>query len=139
MIELARYIYENYPGIKNKVFLWQLLSLLDKNEDKVITVKENNKFKGSAIYVKISDDELWKIQYGFIKTDDPGEIVKLLNNVGDNIHFLYVLADSQKTILKGLREVIGKENPKTVSWFNPEMTKLNKFNLKGRVKLCLLS
>lgn len=136
MIELSKYIYKNYPNLKNKIQYWQLLSLLDKNEDKVITIKENEEFKGSALYIRISDDDLWKIEYGFIDLTNPKEIVQLLNSKGDNIHFLYVLADGQKTILKGLREVIKKENPKTISWFNPEMTKLNKFNLKGRVQLC---
>ncbi len=132
MIELARYIYKNYPGLKDKVLLWQLLSLLDKNEDKVIVVRENTVLMGCGMFVRISDEQLWKLQYGFIDLTKPNEIQELLNSKGENIHFLYLLADGIKTILKGLREVIKKENPKTVSWFNPSMTKFHKFTLKGR-------
>jgi len=130
MLELCKYIYENYPTLKSKIQYWQLLSLLDRNDDKIITVKEDNKFKGSALYSRISDDILWKIEWGFLDMSKPQDIQEVLNGKGNNIHFLYLLADGQKTILKGLREVIKKENPKTVSWFNPEMTKLNKFNIK---------
>lgn len=130
MIELSKYIYENYPDLKNKIQYWQLLSLLDRNEDKVIIVKEDNKFKGSALYAKISDETLWKIEWGFLDLTKPQNIQEVLNDKGNNIHFLYLLADSFRTIRKGLKEVIQKENPKNVSWFNPEMTNLNKFNLK---------
>ena len=138
MIELCDYIYHNYPGLKDKVAYWQLLSLLDRNEDKVITVKEGDKFRGASLFVRISDDDLWKIEYGFLDLTNQENIAKLLNGSGDNIHFIYVLADSMKTILRGLREVIKKENPKTVSWYNPEMTKFNKFNLR-RSLICLQS
>lgn len=127
MLELCNYIYENYPDLKYKIARWQLLSLLDRNEDKIITVKENNEFKGSALYVRISDETLWKIEYGFLDLTSFNSIQEVLNDKGNNIHFLYLLADSYKTIMKGLREVINKENPKTISWFNPEMTKFNKF------------
>lgn len=136
MIELSKYIYENYPGLKNKVQYWQLLSLLDKNEDKVIIVKEGNVFKGAALYVRLTDDTFWKLHYGFIKIDNPQNIQQILNEKGENIHFLYLLADGIKTILKGLREVMIKENPKTISWFSPDMSKLNNFKLKRR-ELCL--
>jgi hypothetical protein len=136
MLELSKYIYNNYPGLKDKFQYWQILSLFDKNEDKIITVKENGEFKGSSLYLKISDDILWKIEYGFIDLTKPDEVAQMFNSKGDNVHFLYVLAGGVKTILRGLREVIEKEKPKTVSWYNPEMTKLNKFNLKREVVLC---
>ena len=138
MLELSKYIYENYPDLKNKIQYWQLLSLLDRNEDKVIIVKEDGKFKGAAMYARISDETLWKIEWGFLDLTNPREIQEVLNDKGNNIHFLYLLADGTRTILKGLREVIKKENPKNISWFNPEMTKLNKFNLK-RSLVCLHS
>lgn len=136
MIELSKYIYENYPYLKDKIQYWQLLSLLDRNEDKVITVKEDGNFKGSALYVRISDETLWKIEWGFLDLTKPDDLQEALNDKGNNIHFLYLLADGQGTILKGLKETIKKENPKTVSWFSPEMTKLNKFTLKKERLVC---
>src|SRR3990167_6281695 len=135
MLELCNYIFYNYPDLKNRIARWQLLSLLDKNEDKIIIVKENGKFKGSALYVKLTDETLWKLEWGFIDIKNPDDIKQMLSEKGNNIHFLYVLADNFKTIRKCLREAIKKENPKNVSWYNPEMTKFNKFNLK-RSLLC---
>ena len=135
MLELCDHILRNYPKLTNRIARWQLLSLLDRNEDKVIIVKENGLIKGSALYLKLTDETLWKLEYGFIDLRNPEIVNQMLKERGDNIHFLYVLANGVRTILKGLREVIKKENPKTVSWYNPEMTKFNKFNLK-RSSLC---
>lgn len=135
MIELSRYIYEHYPNIKSKIQYWKLLSLLDKNEDKIIMVMGNNKILGTALYAKISDENLWKIEYGFLNLTKPEDVKVILEDNGENIHFLYLLAKSFLIIKKGLSEVIKKENPKTVSWFSPDMKKLNKFELK-RSLLC---
>lgn|SRR3990167_10319639 len=134
MLELCDHILKNYPKLTNQVSRWQLLSLLDRNEDRVVIIKENEKIKGSALYLQLTDETLWQIKYGFIDLKNPETVNRMLREQGDNIHFLYVLADGVKTILRGLREVIKKENPKTVSWYNPEMTKFNKFNLKERTK-----
>src|SRR3990167_2572207 len=134
MLELCDHILRNYPKLTNRIARWQLLSLLDRNEDKVIIVKENGLIKGSALYLKLTDETLWKLEYGFIDLRNPEIVNQMLKERGDNIHFLYVLANGVRTILKGLREVIKKENPKTVSWYNPEMTKFNKF--KKEVQLC---
>lgn len=136
MIELSKYIYENYPGLKDKVQYWQLLSLLDKNEDKVVVVKENNNFKGAALYVRLTDETLWKLRYGFMRVDNAWDIQQMISEKGQNIHFLYLLADGTTTILKGLREVMRKENPKTISWFSPDMSKFNMW--KGKVSLLCL-
>ncbi|MDI6732317.1 MAG: hypothetical protein QME16_00090 [Planctomycetota bacterium] len=135
MIELSKYIYENYPGLKNRFAYWQILSLLDKNEDKVITVKDGDKFLGAAMYARVTDDTLWKLQYGFMKVDNPQDALQMLSEKGQNIHFLYLLAGGAKIILRGLREVVRKENPKTISWLSPDMSKLNIW--KGRGVLCL--
>ena len=129
MLELCNYIFYNYPDLKNRIARWQLLSLLDKNEDKIIIVKENGKFKGSALYVKLTDETLWKLEWGFIDIKNPDDIKQMLSEKGNNIHFLYVLADNFKTIRKGLREAIKKENPKNVSWYNEERIKF--FSIKN--------
>ena len=135
MLELAKYIYKNYPNLKEKVQYWQVLSLLDRNEDKIVIVKDTE-FRCTALYAKISDETLWKIEYGFLDLKNSRDIQEVLNDKGNNIHVLYLLADGQNSILKGLRKVIKKENPKTISWFNPEITKLNKFTLKKERTLC---
>ena len=130
MIEICRYIYENYPNLKNKIKFWQLLSLLDRNEDKIAIVKKNGKLTGVGMYVRISDETLWKIEYGFLDLTNPITMGELLKEDGDNIHFLFVLTDGYKTIMKGLKEVIRKENPKVISWFVENKNKFFKRSLK---------
>ena len=139
MIELCDYIYYNYPNLKNKVQYWQLLSLLDRNEDKVITVKEGDKFKGAGIYLKLSDNSFEDLKliskYGTRKEIKeflslPLNMALFLQEKGDNIHFFILLADSFHTIRKGLREVIKRENAKNVSWFDIETYKLKVFKIE---------
>ena len=144
MFELVKYIYENYPNLKNQIPLWQLFSLLDKNEDKIIVVKEGDKFKGAGLYIKLTDntlEDLKLISENATRTEmtqflsTPVNIQRLLDEKGGNVHFLFVLADSLTIIRKGLKEVIKKENPKNVSWFDIKTYKIKVF--KGARELCL--
>ena len=62
------------------------------------------------------------------------EIEKMIKENGRNIHFLAVVADGQKTVLRGLREVIYKENPSTTTWYKPNMDRIHFIKFGG--KLC---
>lgn len=145
MIELSKYIYENYPELKNKIQYWQLLSLLDKNEDKIICIRDNdNKIKGIGIYVKISDDLLEDFKllsdiYGREEMIDfisePVFQTALFTEKGENVHFFILVAEGFDTIRRGLREVIKKENPTAISWIDIKDYKLKIF--RRREKLCL--
>ncbi len=111
--------------------------LLDKNEDKIIVSKENGKFIYSALYARVSDETLWKIGFGFLNLKIPRDIQEVLKDNGNNIHVFYVIADGYNAIRKGIREVIKKENPKIITWHNPEMNKFNIFKVKLKEKaLC---
>ena len=79
MLELCNHIYENYPDLKNRIARWQLLSLLDRNEDKVITIRENGEIKGSALYLRLTDETLWKLEYGFIDLKNPEVVSKVFS------------------------------------------------------------
>ena len=83
--------------------------------------------------MKLTDNTLNAIDLGVISLKDPEVIVKVLEEDGDNIHFIGVLADGLKTVLRGLREVIRKENPKTISWFKPEMDRVHFIKLGGQL------
>lgn len=121
MIELSRYIYENYPNLKNKVQYWQLLSLLDRFQGNNIVIKENNKILGAGFYIRVNDEILNQIEIRKIRNFDT--LHHQLNQEGDNIFFPMVIADNTKTILRGLKEVIKKEKPKTISWMRDKFYK----------------
>lgn len=93
-------------------------------------VKNNNvvfKQEGFAFYLKVDDKTIERIakEPGYILNQD--NLLKILQSTGDNVHFFGVLStineDASKAIFKGLNEVIEKEKPRTVSWWNPAMKK----------------
>lgn len=134
MLELCDYIYTNYPLFKRQIPRWRLLSLLDKNEDKVVYTLENGKLVSAGFFVRITDTTLAKMKLGFVDIKNYTVIQELLQEKGNNIHFLFALGDGYKSIRKGIRKMIKRENPKSVSWYKQDMSKLNVF--KGEVKLC---
>lgn len=135
MIELTNHIYDNYPGMKRMFPKWKLLSLLDRNEDKIILIEEKGKSIATALYVKLSDKMFSKLKFGFVDVGNSNDIQELLNESGDNIHILYTLSDGFKAIRKGLRKLIEKENPKTISWYEPDLSQLHVFKPK-EVNIC---
>lgn len=137
VLEITNYLYANYPRFKEMFPKWRLLSIIDRNMDKVAFIRKDGELKGAALFLKLTDATLFGIDVGFISLKDPEVINNIIKENGDNIHFIGVLADSGRIVLRGLREVIKKENPKTVSWFKPEMDKVHFIKLRG--KKCHLS
>ena len=132
ILEITEYLYNNYPRFKSMFPKWKLLSILDKNMDKVAFIREDGKLKGAALFFKLTDSTLFGVDVGFISLKDPEVVKKVIEENGENIHFIGVLADNMKTVLRGLKEVIKKENPKTVSWFKEDMNKVHFIKLRGQ-------
>ena len=127
MLELCDYIYKNYPLFKRQIPRWRLLSLLDKNEDKVIYTIRNGKLASAGFFVRITDTTLAKMKLGFVDIKNYDIIQELLQEKGNNIHFLFALGDGLTSLRKGIRKAIKRENPKSVSWYKQDMSKLNVF------------
>lgn len=137
VLSLANYVWKNYPSIKGKVEFWQLLSLLDRNQDKIIFIKENGEYKGAAFYLRLSDDNFLKIITGEYDLKNPEHLNFLLKDNGENIHFIYCVASNMRPILKGLKKMIKFENPMSVSWFKPDMDRVHVLQFKQRSEICL--
>lgn len=135
MIELCNYIYENYPNAKRMFPLWKLISMLDNNEDKIIYIKENGIFRGAAIFCKLDDGLMEELVMRKLDLTNPYHMRRALEADGKHIHFIKVLSDGYKTVMKGLRQVIQKENPETVTWFKDDLKKLHFVRIK-RGELC---
>lgn len=136
ILSLANYVYKNYPAIRDKVEFWQLLSLLDRNEDKIVFIKEGNEFRGAAFYLRLCDDNFLKVIMGEYDLSNPEHIHYLLTDKGDNIHFIYCVG-SMRPILKGLRKMIKYEKPMSVSWFKPDMEKIHIVQFERKDSVCL--
>jgi len=122
ILESARFIYDRHPDLKDTFPFWKLLSLLDHYDKNLIYIKENGDIKGASVYVMIDDIGLERIRTFIYDVRKPKGIQEILKRNGDNLHFLFVAADDSSVILKGLRKVIKQRNPKTITWFKPDLT-----------------
>lgn len=136
MIEVCDYIHNGYPGLKHRIARWQLLSLLDRNPDKVICVEEEGKIRGAALYLRLEESSLVSLIDGTISLKNPKDIEYLLTEQGPHIHFSHLIANGFKTIRQGLKNIIEKEQPETVSWFDMSMRKIFVYDLKERKISC---
>lgn len=104
----------------------------------VHTMVDNNRViyeqEGFAFYVKCSDDVLDKIATnpGYIL--DTQNLIEVFKSNGDNVHFFGVIStktngSAYKGILQGIKDTIIKENPKTISWWNPTMDRFHRRDL----------
>lgn len=97
--------------------------------DKVIYSTE-----GFAFYVKTSDELIKEIESnpGFIL--QPGNLMRVFTTPGENVHFFGVIStnknkDITQSILRGLKDTIDKEHPKTITWWDRTMNRFIRRNL----------
>ncbi len=125
MTELADYLIRNYYGRYKRIEQPSLEALeycIKMRFDKIIII-QHEKIEGVAVYLTLSDEtykELKDMNFDHADADS------LFAENGKNIHFIILAADNMHVILQGIKEVVRKEHPKTISWFNPEHTKLYK-------------
>jgi hypothetical protein len=124
MLDVAKFVYKSYETLHGSITYSQVLSLLDKFEDNVIVVRENDEIVGVAIYLMTDDISIRRVKSYVYRLNNPEHILEIMKRKGDNLHFIGVVAKDVRIILKGLKRVIKKENPKTISWFKPSMSDL---------------
>ena len=128
MQEIKDYLMRNYYSkTTKKPNENDLLRALETYSDNVICIRKDGEIRGVAVFVTLSDRKYALLSVMDLKDIDT--LLALLEEEGHNIHFILVCADSMRTILQGLRQVIRELKPKTVSWYNPDMTYLHQYNL----------
>lgn len=133
MTEIADYLmlhyYAHYKGTRDDIIPSRetLLKGLNNHKDKVVVIR-NDKIKGVAVYVTISDDTFKTLKDVDITREDV--IIQLLEEHGPNVHILMLAADGYNTIMMGIEEIKRRVNPRTISWWNPKLTKLHRFTIR---------
>lgn len=89
-------------------------------EDRLIKVYDKEKLVVVGIYFKVNDNILEKIKNKQIDFQTASGFNIALKQTGDNVHFFACASESMKHILKGIKMVREKENPKSISWFSPK-------------------
>ena len=101
-----------------------------RHKDNVICVKDaQGEVKGVAVFYRMSDKSLYDLTPWHVMNKEL--ITRLMNETGRNIHIIHLAADDIQTIIRGFQELKRREQPKTISWFTPDMK-----HLKVR-KICL--
>lgn len=120
VLEVANYVWNDFPKVRLIPF-WQVLGIIDRNQEKVVVIKDSSGIKGVAMFLTLTDESLTRILLKEINVFDEIDMQNLFKEDGDNIHFIFVLAENMKTVLKGLKKIIQDKTPYSVSWFNPEL------------------
>ena len=133
MTEIADYLmmnyYSKYKGTRTDVIPDRetLLRGLNNHKDKVVVIR-NDKIKGVAVYVTLSDATYKILKDVDITREDL--IISLLKEHGPNVHVLMLAADGYNTIMMGIEEIKRRVNTDTISWWNPKQSKLHKFKIR---------
>jgi len=131
--EVGEYLWANYytkyrvPGIKapTKDLIEQALTNL---KDSLVVIRNNGKIKGVAIYFTLSDESFDLLESFDLTTE--AVVRSLAREHGENVHFILVAGGGFATIRMGLKEVKRRTKAKTISWWNPSMTKLHRYKVK---------
>lgn len=128
---ISQYLLDNYyVHCKDRSLVPtsdQITQAISKHPEKMIVIKRK-KILGIAFFLTLTDETYKRLELMDIKRMEVLQALVLEN--GRNIHFVILTADSFKTIRIGLRRLVKSLKPKTVSWWNPEFTKLHKYEVK---------
>ena len=131
MIDVAEFLmdnyYDKYPVSGLTVDL--LKETLTRFSERVIVISDEDKIVGVSVFVLLPDEKMHIVKD--IKHVDMTKMVDLLESEGDNLHFLIVAAKGYSIIRQGLRQVVGRYNPRTASWWNPTTTRFHNYKLGG--------
>jgi len=100
---------------QSKEAVYHFIDLMRKN-GRLVEAKE-----GLCFYVKVTDWEIYKIKQN--KDYLLHNIGMLLSSNGNNLHIFGLVLDSHVNIRWYLKDLITKENPKSVSWWNKDMSR----------------
>jgi len=122
--------YSKYVGDRTDIVptMEQIYTGLKAHEDKIVVVQDD-KIRGVGIFVTLTDET-----FNMLRSFDITEmdvLAGLFQQHGPNLHFVILCADGYRTIMTGLRQAKERVNPKTISWWNPDLTHLHKYTLRS--------
>jgi len=117
LVEIVEFIYK-YQEVTEELVLF-----LKEYSDNLVVLKDGE-ITGIAFYLRLEDKSLDDICKDKTILQDVGNAKRLIAERGRNIHFIRVFAKDYKIVLKGLKDAIKKENPKTISWYKEDKNEI---------------
>lgn len=102
----------------------QFKNFLNIYNDRIIRIEDGKEPKAIGIYLRLTDESLEMIRTGKIDMRDSKTINRLYKENGKNIHFFLCAAENMIAIRKGIKKMILRENPRTISWLEPDMKRI---------------
>lgn len=132
MREIAQFLMDNYyakaPEYVPIPTMDELELGLTNHPDKIMVRRDDEgNITGVAMFLRLEDDTYNAL--GCLDVSNTDALIELLKERGDNICFMVVCGEGFGNIRRGIREVKEKYKPKSISWWNPDMTYLHKYNL----------
>lgn len=137
MTELVDYLQKNYYARYAKLVVDAsmlpdndtLNKALERHTDKLVVVTDKDGIiLCCAVFLKLDDATYRAIESYDLRRVDV--LSRLLEQKGENFHVILLAASGSYVIRAGLRE-LRKLNPKSISWWNPTMTRLHRINLRS--------
>ena len=120
LLGFAKFNFDKH-NISDEEFLHFVMNF----SEKTIISEINGDINGFAFYLNLEDESLRKIIKNEIDFLDYKIFLELFLENGENIHFVFTAATHWLIILKELKNIIKQKFPRSVSWFSPDMKKLN--------------
>ena len=131
---ISKYLMEHYyshcPQQELIPSKEQIEQAVTNHPDKYVTIQdEMGNIKGTAFFMLLTDETYSKIDKLDITQIDVIKALSLEN--GKNVHFLICATDNYHSIMEMVRKVKSLVKPKTVSWWNPDFSKLHRYNIRS--------
>jgi hypothetical protein len=133
-LEIADFMIGNYEEL-NFTDYQAIVDFVNTCEHMHIERKDG-KIVMIAIYFMVGDDALVRIASDNHYQNDPQFLVDCMNGKGENAHvYMAIHKGDLASMIRTVRSAIIYHNPKTLSWYSPDMSR---FHLKNtRRNVCL--
>lgn len=119
--EAIDFVWENYSYISNNFKKEQVEEFFLLYQDNIVKVYESGMISGVGFYLKLSDGVFEDVKNRVLDLTASEVARDALKEQGRNIHFIMAIGEGLRSIRQAIRKVVEKENPKTISWFSPDM------------------
>jgi len=133
-IEIADFIFEHYPEMDAENY-GEMVNFI-ANVDHLHVERNDGKIILVAIYFMINDTALGRIVADNKYHEDKQFLIDCMKQKGQNAHvYMAVHHGDQASMIRAVKAAIVYHNPKTLSWYNPDMSKFHIYRTRRTVCL----
>ena len=97
-----------------------VINFIDVMRRRNLVIEEEG---GALFFVRVNDKTLTEIKNNSFLLRGPAYMERLILSEGDNIHIIGLFLNRKFDMFQGVRMIIDREKPKSISWWNKNTTK----------------